>query len=309
MMLLFFVDRECLEDYEPLSDYTVPPALDVGGRLLADLWAERLGVEEYGLATRGFLGESVEWLTGGRLRPVAPRGDALLLNACASPFSGKLVSLLRGMAGLGSSAVYAGRRVVAVKVSSASRGLLDAFTGVVEPELVYGNMGMFEEEMLDPGEALLGPRELLAGLVAEASKEGGSYIGPGARVAPGAMVVDSIVEGDAVIEGVVKRSYVSRNSWVAGYVEDSIIGLGGEVYPGSYLRGVIAGVFARALPGLYAVDSTLWHGEEASGLRGAGAEPLAAYRASLYRRWGRLPSRFEEELLRRRRRSRQGRHP
>ncbi|GEM_PF-4055070 len=319
-MILFFVDRECLEGFSPLSDYTIPPAFRAGEELLADTWGRLLG-GEVGLATRGFLAESVEWLTGGALRHAEPRGDALLLNACASPFSGELVSLLEHAAGMGSLAVYAGRRVVAAKLSSGSRGLFEAFTGVVEPELVYGHMWMFEEEAVDPRSAFLDPRSLLAGIlgalrggVAEGAviEEGAvvrrSYVGPGARVSAGAVVEDSVLEGSLLVEGRVRGSYLSRNTWVAGYVEGVILGLGAQVYPGAYLEGCLAGVYARALPGAYARGARLGHGEAITGGAPAG-DALEEYRETLYRRWGRLPSRFEEELLRRRQLSRRGRRP
>lgn len=319
-MILFFVDRECIEAFRPLSDYTVPPAFRTGEGFLADTWGRLLGDGEVGLATRGFLAESVAWLTEGALRHMEPRGDVLLVNACASPFSGELVSLLERVAGMGSHAVYAGRRVVAAKLSSGSRGLFEAFTGIVEPELVYGNMWMFEEEMVDPEAAFLSPEGLLAGLregargVAEGAvvEEGAvvrrSYVGPGARVSAGAVVEDSVLEGDLLVEGRVRGSYLSRNTWVAGYVEGVILGLGAQVYPGAYLEGCLAGVYARAMPGAYARGARLGHGEVVTGgAPGGGA--LEEYRETLYRRWGRLPSRFEEELLRRRRLSRRGRRP
>jgi len=317
--VLFFADRECVEGFAPLSDYTLPPALLYGGRLLAEYWAERIGAEGAGLALRGRLAESIQWTTGGRLAPASAGHGDLLLNSCASPFSEEVVSLVKGFSGIRGGAVYAGGRVVAAKIPGGADALFEAFTGLVEAELVYGNMAAFEEEEIAPQGVFLDPRSLLRALRGQEGGGGGVveegavvrgrvYLGPGARVAPGAYVEDSVVEGDAVIEGRVRGSYVSKNTWVAGYVRDSILGLGTQVYPGSYVENSVTGVYTRVLPGAYLSGVRARHGDAVRGVEGLG-DALEEYRRILYSRWGRLPSRFEEELLRGRQVSRRGRRP
>lgn len=333
MIVAFFEDKECVRDFHPISEYLNPAILRFYDRHIFEKWKKAIGADSVGLLGRVDVAKASSWYTSGLIDAVDDFDeDAFLINSCANIFSDKIVGLLAKAARHeGQVMFFKGSRVLAAKLyRDMARSSLDIFNRVLEPELLANYIGFVEAIPIVSDDSFISPRifikNLLRGGRVAISQDsvfennvvlrGSVYIGPGVQVRSNSVIENSIIERNSIIEGTVRQAYVSANSLVQGYVEKAFLGPSTILYPYSVVKGCcpITGLFVRILPGtLIEGSAKIGHGCELRGVfRDKNVEKLIGfyddksspledvygeYRNYLYSLWKRLPSKYEEALL------------